>query len=88
MPVLKENVGTFLLESETVTIVKNWGIKKISLLLVSGNVTITGTLSLGDRPADPITVSAGNPLNLSFDYAIDGLEINADSGSAILITGK
>ncbi len=84
----KENVGTFNLATETVVISESMGVRNISLLLVSGTVTVKGTQQLGARPDDAVTLTAGTPLNLSFDFSIDGLTIDATAGAATMITGR
>ncbi len=87
MPVT-DNVGTFNLTSETVTIQENMGVRSVSILLVSGTVTVSGTMRLGARASDPIVLEDGIPLNISFDFSIDGYIIDATAGAATVITGK
>jgi len=81
------NTGTFILSSELITIIQDWGVRNVSLLLVSGTVTVKGTMKLGARDDDAITLGSV-PLNISFDTAIDGLTIDALGGSVLLVTGK
>jgi hypothetical protein len=85
---ITENVGTFNLSAETITIVEAWSVRNLSIVLVSGTVTITGLMKLGARNSDSYTLLAGLPLNLSFDFSMDGVTINASAGAATLITGK
>lgn len=87
MPSIKENVGTFNLSSETITITEDMGVRNISVLLVSGTVTVKGTMKLGSRDSDTVTLDS-TPLNVSFDFPIDGYIIDASGGVALLITGK
>ena len=81
------NTGTFILSAESITIIQDWGVRNVSLLLVSGTVTVKGTMKLGARDDDAITLGSV-PLNISFDSAIDGLTIDALGGSVLLVTGK
>jgi hypothetical protein len=83
-----ENVGTFNLIGETVVVNQNDGIRNISILLVSGTVTVQGVMTLGGNPSQAIELVLGEPLNLSFDFTIDGLAIDATSGQAKIITGR
>jgi len=85
----KENVGTFLLNAQQITIVEEWGVRNASIAWVSGVVTVKGTMKLGALDSIAITLDKTTPpLNISFDFAIDGYEIDASAGSAFLITGK
>jgi hypothetical protein len=84
----KENVGTFLLNDEIITVIEAWGVRNISLLLLSGTVTVTGSMKLGERDDDIITLQSAVPLNISFDFPIDGYNIDASSGSALMVTGR
>ena len=83
----KENVGTFVLTAKKITIIEDWGVRNISLLLQSGTVTVKGTMKLGAMDDDIITIGSA-PLNISFDFPIDGLEIDASSGAVLMITGR
>lgn len=83
-----ENVGTYILSSDTLTIVASMGVTSVSVLLVSGTVTIQGSLSLGSRTSDAITLSSGTPLNVSFQFPIDGYTIDASAGVALIIVGR
>lgn len=84
-----ENVGTFILNNETITLIEAWGVRNVSIMWVSGVVTVKGTMKLGARTDDPIPLGSGSPpLNIGFDFSIDGLEIDCSAGSAILVTGR
>lgn len=85
---LPENVGTYTLTSSTLTIQESFGVRNISLLLVSGTVTVTGSMKLGSTVSSALTLAADKPLNLSFDFPIDGLIIDATSGVVTIVTGK
>ena len=85
---LTETVGTYTLTSNILTIISDWGVRNISLLLVSGTVTYTGTMKLGATLPNALTLVAGTPLNLTFDFPIDGLIIDASAGEVTIITGK
>ena len=87
MPLQPENVGTFTLSGESITIVQAWGVRNVSVSRVSGTVIVTGTMKLGARNSDPITLG-DKPLNVSFDFPIDGYTIDASGGVALLVTGK
>jgi hypothetical protein len=88
MTPISENVGTFNLNGEILTITNEMGVRNISVVLVSGSVTVKGSMKLGDRASDAIVLTVGTPLNLTFDFSIDGYVIDAMSGVATLITGK
>lgn len=81
------NVGTFTLTGESITIQESWGVRNVSVSRVSGTVIVSGTMKLGARSSDPITL-VDKPLNVSFDFPIDGYTIDASSGVALLVTGK
>ncbi len=83
-----ENVGTYILTSDTLTILAEMGVTSISVLLVSGAVTVKGSLALGSRQSDPISLSSGTPLNVSFQFPIDGYVIDASAGEALIIVGR
>ncbi len=82
-----DNVGTYILTGETITIVKEWGIRSISFNWISGTVTVTGIVNLGARASEPIPLGV-KPLNLGFDFSIDGLTINAMAGVVQVVVGK
>lgn len=88
MSTIKENVGTFNLASETIVVSQEMGVRNISVLLVSGTVTVKGVMKLGARESDTVTLEADVPLNISFDFCIDGYTIDASAGAALLITGR
>ena len=83
-----ENVGTYILSSEILTIIAEMGVTSISVLLVSGAVTVKGSLALGARASDPIALSSGTPLNVSFQFPVDGYVIDASAGEALIIVGR
>ena len=83
-----ENVGTYVLSADTLTILAEMGVTSISVLLVSGAVTVKGSLALGNRQSDPISLSSGTPLNVSFQFPIDGYVIDASAGEALIIVGR
>lgn len=83
-----ENVGTYLLSGEVLTIQAAFGVRNISVLKTSGTVTVAGTMKLGIRNSDVITLPDANPLNISFDFSIDGYIIDATGGEALVIAGK
>lgn len=84
-----ENVGTFLLSGEIITIQSDWGVRNISIQWVSGTITVKGTMKLGARTSDAITLgSTTPPLNVSFDFPIDGYVIDTSAGQALVVTGK
>ncbi len=85
---LRENIGTFTLSSEILVIINEFGVLNISLLLVSGTVTVTGIMKLGNRVSTAITLSSGVPLNLGYNFPIDGLTIDASAGVVTILTGK
>ncbi len=85
---LQDNVGTYELSGESITIVEGYGVRSLSVLAVSGTVTVKGTLKLGTRESDTIDVPVGNPLNISFDFSMDGVTVDASGGEAILIAGR
>ena len=81
------NTGTFNLSGESITITKEMGARSISIVLISGTVTVKGLMKLGVRDSDAIVLGT-NPLNLTFDYAIDGVTIDASAGVAEMVSGK
>lgn len=83
-----DNVGTYILTSESLEIVASMGVTNVSVLLVSGTVTVSGNVRLGNRESDPITLSEGVPLNVTFQFPIDGYTIDASAGSALVVVGK
>lgn len=84
----KENVGTFTLSATSVTILEEFGVRNVSVKLVSGTVTVVGTQKLGALSSTPIVVTAENPINISFGFPIDGYTIDATGGVAQVITGR
>lgn len=88
MPSITDNVGTFVLSGESITLIQEWGVRSVSVKLVSGTVTVQGTKSLGVRTPDPIPVTEENPINVGFDFPIDGYTIDASAGVAEVITGQ
>jgi hypothetical protein len=88
MGTLTDNVGTFNLAGASLTILETMGVRNISVLLVSGSATVKGTLSLGSLQSTPLALEVGTPLNVSFDFAIDGYIIDAAAGVVKIITGR
>lgn len=87
---ISENIGTFTLSGQVVTIIREFSVSNISMLLVSGVVTVTGIMNLGAISSTPITLVADKPLNLGSisNFPIDGLTIDATGGIVTIITGK
>lgn len=88
MSTLTDNVGTFNLAGGSITIIESMGVRNVSVILVSGAATVKGTLNLGSIPSDPIALEVGIPLNVSFDFAIDGYIIDASAGVVKIIAGR
>lgn len=83
-----QNIGTFTLNSQVVTIIRDYGVINISFLLVSGTVTVKGVMSLGSIASTPLTLEADKPLNLGSNLPLDGLEIDASAGVVTVVTGR
>jgi hypothetical protein len=88
MSTLTDNVGTFVLTNSSLTIAESMGVRSISVLLVSGAATVKGSMKLGALDSNPIPLEVGVPLNISFDFAIDGYIIDAAAGVVKIITGR
>lgn len=85
---LRQNIGTFTLDSEVLDIIGDYGVLNVSFLLVSGTVTVTGVMNLGARASDPITLEADKPLNIGSNFPLDGVRVDASSGVVTMVTGK
>ena len=84
----KDTVFTYILTNSTLTITSNMGIRQISMSLLSGSATYCGTKNLNGTASVPIALLDGEFPNFANDYAIDGLTIDAGSGSVKIIANS
>lgn len=82
------NVGTFTLFGGIITVNESDGIRVISMELLKGVVTYVGTLAIDGNASNPLELVADKPVTIGFDFAIDGLVIDASVGSVKLIYGR
>lgn len=82
------NVGTFTVTGTTMTINANDGVMIVAMKLISGTVTFIGTSKVNGEASTAITLAANDPVTIGGNTPIDGLTINATSGSVYVITRK
>jgi hypothetical protein len=77
-----QQIGSKVLTNDTLTIVAEDGIQVVSMVLMSGNGTFTGTLTIQGVPADPIPLEKKAPITISSDGGrpLDGVVISCPSG--------
>lgn len=71
-----DNVGTFILTNESITIIKEWGVTKVAIKMISGVGNYSGTMKLGNRSSVPIPLVVNDPVVWADDDVIDGLTID------------
>lgn len=83
-----DKIFTYTLTSAILTIIADYGITKIAFRLLSGTVTVTGTMKIGSISSSALTLTTDNPLAISDDEPIESLVIDATSGSVEIIASK
>ena len=64
---ISQNIWTYKLDNETLNIDADFGLSSISVVLISGTGTITGTSYLNGVASTPIDLAIGFPVNISTD---------------------
>lgn len=85
-----EKIHTQVLTNASLTIVQGWGIRTVSLLLVSGVGEFSGTLQMGPYSSMPIALQIGVPIKINSEsaYPLDGVLIDCSAGGVIDIMGR
>ena len=78
---LTERIFTKTITNTTFEVIASMGFNAISLVLVSGTGSFTGTLNVG-TPSTAIDLVVGTPVTISANgqYPLDELTITASSG--------
>jgi hypothetical protein len=56
---------TYNLVNDTLIVNENFGLTNLSILLTSGTGSVTGSLAANGLPSQPLTLTIGQPLNIS-----------------------
>jgi hypothetical protein len=81
------NVWSKTLSASSISISASQNVVRLSVLANSGTVTFTGSSTFNGVSADAVTFDAGQGVTLTGSTAnpLDGITINAASGSADII---
>ena len=85
---LSSKIFTYNLTNESFEIVSDYGLKAVSLKLTSGTATITGTMKVGDKSSQPISLTLNEGVTINSDEAsgvLQDLTIDATSGTVLII---
>jgi hypothetical protein len=82
------NVFTFILINSNLLIKSEYGIRSISLKLISGTGSFVGAMKVGSLNSMPIPLNINEPVTITSETAIDGLNILASSGEVQIIAKK
>lgn len=85
MSTLQYNVGTKNLSGGTLSFTAESGVRIVSMILVSGTVTFTGSLPVGGADSDAITLVSGVAVTIGGDEPLNGLTIDATAGVVTVI---
>lgn len=81
---------TYNLINDSLTIDSSFGLTRLSILLISGTGSYTGSLQVKNYPSQPIALQVGTPVNLSAEPSapIALGDITLSTTGTILIIGK
>lgn len=81
---------TYNLINGSLTIDPSFGLTRLSILLISGTGSYTGSLQVKNLPSQPIPLQVGTPVNLSAEPSapIALGELTLTTTGTILIIGK
>lgn len=88
---LGQKIYTSVLTNSSFTFTQDMGILGISMQLVSGVGTFTGTLTIGTNVSSPIDlVAGGTPVTITSDSGnpLDGITIDCSGGGVINILAR
>lgn len=84
---IQDKVWTKVLTNDTLTIIKDFGLKDVQVTLMSGSGTIAGTLKVGEFPSEPLPLVIGVTINLQTDFGVSPLIIDSSPTGVIHIIG-
>lgn len=81
---------SYNLINDTLVIDHSFGLTRLSILLISGTGSYTGSLQVKNLPSQPIPLQVGTPVNLSAEPSapIALGELTLTTTGTILIIGK
>lgn len=82
-----QKIFTYVLVGGTLTILEEYGLTAVSLLLIGGGGSYVGSKSLGAINSTPIPLSVNTPVTITAEDSkfIDGLVINGTAGNIQII---
>jgi hypothetical protein len=82
MGVNNSKIFTKVLSGTSLLIISNYGLRSVSVVLVSGTGSVTGDLLVDGLTNDPIPLVVGQSVTVSVEGSqiLDGLTVNATSG--------
>lgn len=85
----KQEIFTYVLNGSTFTIIKDYGLTAVALLLKSGTGSYQGNRKVGSTPSAPIPLAVNVPVTITSESSkyIDELLIDG-SGGVIDIIGR
>jgi hypothetical protein len=81
-------VFTYTLINSNLLIKSEYGIRSISLKLISGTASFIGTMKVGTLNSVAIPLIINEPVTITGETIIDGLNILASSGQVQIIAKK
>jgi hypothetical protein len=82
MGVNNSKIFTKVLSGTSLLVESNYGLRSVSVVLVSGTGSVTGDLLVDGLTNDPIPLVVGQSVTVSVEGSqiLDGLTVNATSG--------
>lgn len=81
---------TYNLINGSLTIDASYGLTRLSILLISGTGSYTGSLQVGNLPSQPIALQLNTPVNLSAEPSAPIVlgDLTLTTTGTILLIGK
>jgi len=76
-----QNVWTYTLSLDTLTIDDTFNLTAISIMCVDGKIILNGLDTAGGLPSSPVLLSIGQTLTISTLGSLNSLQINIDASS-------
>ncbi len=84
---LSEKIWTQVLTDGTIVIDESFGVQDVSMKLISGTGSFSGTLKLGSFDSVPIPLDVNDPVTITAEFGISMLTIDCSGGGVIYIIG-
>jgi len=90
MSIRGQKIFTKVLNSEVLTFTAEMGITSVSVVLIAGAGSFTGSLNVGYLESEPIPLVVNSPIGLSSDSGLplEDVVIDCSGGGTIYLIGR